>query len=73
MLIMVIRMEPVATVCASQLAKVIRETNLFQGVVKDIVVPTASVLLSPETPGHSDKSQFLDQVPIFVMLGMTLT
>ena len=49
MFIMVIRMAPVATVCASQLAKVIRETGLFQGVVKNIVVPTASVLLSFDT------------------------
>ena len=49
MLVMVIRMAPVATVCTSQLAKVIRETNLFQGVVKNIVVPTASVLLSFDT------------------------
>ena len=49
MFIMVIRMAPVAAVCASQLAKVIRETNLFQGVVKNIVVPTASVLLSFDT------------------------
>ena len=46
---MVIRMTPVATVCASHLPKVIRETSLFEGVVKDIVVPTASLLLSFDT------------------------
>ena len=49
MLVMVIRMTPVAAVCASHLANVIRETSLFEGVVKDIVVPTAPVLLSFDT------------------------
>ena len=49
MLIMVIRMTPVAAVCASHLANVIRQTSLFEGVVKDIVVPTAPVLLSFDT------------------------
>ena len=47
MFIMVIRITPVAAVCASHLANVI--SNLFQGVVKNKVVPTASVLLSFDT------------------------